>query len=229
MAAKCPDENTLSQLQWISPRLTVPIERDSSRRPEATFEADALTHFRANEYGDALNSAIMWMRFQPFSARPAVLASFISSVALEDYDKSIGLVEQALIASPKSFALRNNLAFALASAGRPEQASAVMRQFDLAELTPNERAVAKATLGLIAFRGGDSQSGRELYECATRDFRDSGDKYRAIVAELFWAREEHAVDAPASMEIVSRALSKAGNLRGFKVVEYLQKAIGKSA
>ena len=229
LAVRCPNENTLAQLQWISNRLSVPVNIEPSCRPEATFEADTIVHFRAEEYGQALDSAVKWMRFQPFTARPAVLASFISSVALEDYDTSIALLREALIASPDSFTLRNNLVFALASKGQTEEAFESMRPVDTGRLSPKDAAVASATLGLIAFRRGETEQGREFYSAASREFGRLGDKHHAIVAEVFWAREEHLARTKQSAEVVARALSKSKNLKGFKVVEQLKRALQANA
>jgi len=223
LAARCPNENTLAQLQWISNRLSVPVNIEASCRPEATFEADAIAHFRAEEYEQALDSAVKWMRFQPFTTRPADLASFISSVALEDYNTSIALLKEALVASPDSFILRNNLVFALASKGQTEEAFESMRHVDTGRLSPKDAAVASATSGLIAFRRGEIERGRGLYSAAIRDFGRLGDKHRAVIAEVFWAREEHLARTKQSAEVVASALSKSKHLKGYKVVEQLKR------
>ncbi|MGH7494928.1 MAG: hypothetical protein ACREOO_21355 [bacterium] len=76
IAAKCPDENTFAQLQWVSQRFSFPAGIEEQCKPKAMFAADAIAHYRAERLGEALDSAIKWMRFQPFASRPAVFASF---------------------------------------------------------------------------------------------------------------------------------------------------------
>jgi tetratricopeptide (TPR) repeat protein len=226
LASKCPNENSLAQMRWISNRCSIPLSMEASCKPDATFEADAIAHYRAEEFQGALDAAVKWMRFQPFSARPAILASFVASVALEEYDTAATLINEALVASPDSFILRNNLAFALASMGRVEDALQALMQVDRARVSPTDAAVADATLGLISFRRGEIERGRELYKAAISAFERLGDRRRAVVAEVFWAREECLASTAQSNEAVARVLPKSKDFKGFKVLERLKRHLG---
>ena len=226
IAAKCPDENTFAKLQWVSQRINVLETIEDECRPNATFEAEAIAYYHAERFDEALNSAINWARFQPFTSRSAVFASFVSSDGLEDYASAISVLEHALIASPNSFTLKNNLAFAFASSSRVEDALKVMREVDVSALSRKEAAVAKATNGLITFRLGEQEHGRNLYAAAASEFRKIGDTYRAALAEVYWAREELEARTNESKEMVKKALAgveKCG-IKGLKVIERLRNA-----
>lgn len=223
LAGKCPDENTLAQLRWLSPRISVQIEPVQNCSTIAAFEADAITSFRFSDFSNSLAAAINWMRFQPFSAKPASFASFVASVSLEDHDTAITLLNESLQSSPQAFMLYNNLAFAYATIGNHEEAqNALDRGVSRSHLTDADKAIANATRGLIAFRRGDFQIGRKLYEETVEHFLREGDKVKEAAARVFWAREEILAQSLESTSIALSALESAYLLHGYSVVDWIR-------
>lgn len=224
VAAECPTENTLAQIAWASRFLKSldPFPKDC--KTAHSYEADAITQFRSERYFDALESAEKWLRFQPFSSRPAIFASYIAGVSVEDHIRSELIARQGLVASPDSFGLSNNLAFALALQGSTEAASKEIEHAAELAHSEEESAIASATQGLISFRSGDDKTGRLLYKAAINHFRRVGDESRLALASVFYAREEQRIKSEYCSQVVCEAISAADRvgLRGVKALEELR-------
>ena len=209
LATACPDENTYAQMQWLALISGQSIDLAESSRPLCTFEADTCSLMEKFSYREALASALNWMSFQPFAERPAVAASYIASVCLEDYERTIRIIDYGRQACPDSFSLNNNLAFALGSLGRVEEAETAFRRIRLEAVGRYEYGVALATAGLLLFRSGDETQGRQKYQAAVSLFDKLGDKSRSALAHLYWAREEKEARTFYWQEVALQALGKA--------------------
>lgn len=224
VAVECPTENTLAQITWASRFLQSldPLVEDC--KTGHSYEADAITQFQSERYFDALESAEKWLRFQPFSSRSAIFASYIAGVSLEDHGRSVQISRQGLVASPDSFGLRNNLAFALALQGNTEAASEEIEHAAELACSEEERAVASATQGLISFRRGDDKTGRLLYKVAIDHFQRVGGESRLALASVFYAREEQRIRSKYCAQAVWDAISAADRvgLRGVRALEELR-------
>ena len=130
-ALENPNDNSLAQAGWVSRRFGLfEIASGLSERTALAYEQQAWQHYLASNWREALRSALSWREDQPFSSRPAVFASFLSGVGLEDYEQSSRICQLALIASPDDFGLLNNLAFSLAKLGRADEARAAFCRID---------------------------------------------------------------------------------------------------
>jgi hypothetical protein len=84
----------------------------------------------------------------------------------------------------------NNLAFSQASTGRVTEAVDTMGRLAEPE-DPVKRLIWIATRGLLAFRLGDTEKGRRLYQESIMGWqRQDGRRDNAARAAVFWAREE---------------------------------------
>ena len=227
-SAECPTENSLAQLEWISPRLHVEIEYPEHCATQP-FEAQTYAHFQNRDYRRALSAAVGWAEYQPLTSRPALTASHLASVHLNDYDTAIRVLQNALMYSPSSFGLRNNLAFALASSGRLEEAKEEMGATAGLELKSSEEGVCWATKGLLAFRTGDHEEGRRLYRRAEQHFSALRDRSRLAMAKVFHAREELLSSTRESIEIALDALETARTtgLEDIEALEYIERKVKK--
>jgi tetratricopeptide (TPR) repeat protein len=116
---------------------------------------------------------VEWLRDQPFSKRPAVFTSYVASL-IEDYEKSISILKKSLNANPDDPTLINNLAFALGSANRLDEAENALRQIDIAEMKGLPAITLAATAGLLLFRSGSPDRGRDLYNLAISRASEQG-------------------------------------------------------
>ena len=189
LSLKSPTDNSVAQLQWAKSRLsTLELPQGALEMPRV-FEAISWERYESGGWESSLAATERWLDDEPFSARPAIMGTFISAVLLEAYDRSVEIARRGLTANPENQTLRNNLVFALASAGHVEQAIKESRRVTVERFENPDAAIAwTATRGLLAFRGNRVEEGRKLYrdaiELAKRD-----ERMRAFAA-AFLAREE---------------------------------------
>ncbi len=184
-----PNENAAAQAEWVNKDLDFtlpPIAKDIPCR----YEADSRILYREKDYEASLEKANQWLLFQPFSSRPALFASYIAAVCLEDYHAAIDIINETKQFSPHNPTLSNNLAFALASLDRVDEAKIALFSVDPETLDPTDKSIFAATYGLINYRSGEREEGKALYETAVNNFKKLKDLQRAALALFFWGREE---------------------------------------
>jgi Tfp pilus assembly protein PilF len=105
--------------------------------------------------------------------------------------------------------LINNLAFALASDNRIEDALQVLRSTDHETVTGVSGITLAATFGLVSFRMGEADRGRQLYQRAMEKATRLGiHKYR-LMADLYLAREEMLARTSGCRVAAEQALARA--------------------
>lgn len=210
-ALQDPSENALAQIEWLARQLNTEIAMPPNLVP-ASFEAQARHLQREKKFIESMSAAEQWARFQPFSSRPLILATFLSSVSLENDAHTIEIVFNAAPAHRNSPLLMNNLAFALARQGKLEQASAALATIDIKNAQQRELLTLAATQGLIYFRMGLSDKGRELYRKAVLGFDSLQESQAATIASFYWAVEEKRIksnDANERIVDAKKRLEKA--------------------
>jgi tetratricopeptide (TPR) repeat protein len=178
---------------------------------EDTFEARANYLALQGEHVEALINARGWLRDQPFARDPALFGSYRAAL-IKDYAAAISFARAGLRANPHDYMLQNNLIFALASSGDVETAR---QQLPLLEEATRGKTldgewdvVLDATKGLIAFRGGDTASGRATYLDVIRRAKEPSLKAMALI---MWAREEitaRTVQATEALEMARSATER---------------------
>ncbi|MFA6309251.1 MAG: hypothetical protein WC677_05860 [Clostridia bacterium] len=187
-----PNDNALAQIIWVSKWLHHPqIETDINKfsSVQCAYEANATSLYLSSEWGKALEITELWERDQPYSSRPAQLAAFIYATCFDDYQKSEDVLKHTLISNPDDNMIKNNLAFALINQDKIPDAEKVLNQFK----NPNkidEQVVWNATNGLLLFRKGSIEQGRDLYlKAISIASQNKMEDYKAF-ASLYLAREE---------------------------------------
>jgi len=182
-----PTENSVAQAEWASRQgARIDVSEQLVADVEDSFEARAQMLSEAGDSERAIDSTWAWLRSEPFASLPAVFGSHEAALSSR-YDEAIRFATFGLRANPDEFLLRNNIAFALASAGDPDCARRHLAEIELDSLTDEQQRVLTATRGLIAFRSGDISEGRRLYLDTIKRADSIG--LRAIAAVLL-AREE---------------------------------------
>jgi tetratricopeptide (TPR) repeat protein len=203
-----PNENSAAQVEWANRRIGgLEIVDDLVKVPRS-YEACAHVAQGRGEWQLAIRNGFCWLRDQPFSKRPAIFTSYVSSL-IEEYGTSIDVLRLSLKVNPGDPTLINNLAFALASANRLDEAEAVLRGTDHNAVSGMTAITLAATRGLVLFRSGHADRGRELYQLAMRRAGAlSVEKYR-FQADLYLAREELLANAPVARDAAKKALTAA--------------------
>jgi tetratricopeptide (TPR) repeat protein len=199
-----PTDNSIAQVEWASEKISnLTLEQRHLNAP-LSYEARALDFYLEGKWPETYRECLSWFNDEPYSSRPAVLGTFIASVAQEKYSEAIRLARRSLNANPYNQLLRNNLTFALASAGKLDDAEKEYLQMDPDVCDEAERISWFATGGLLLFRRKRITEGRTLYQKAL-DLAKK-DLFRTAVAATFLAREESLAGTPRALAAYAEAV-----------------------
>lgn len=216
-----PTDNVVAQAAWTARHFDSSVLDPRSLQGPVTFEARAWELFRAGDWNDAVNEAMSWHHDEPFASRPIHLATFISAVVLADFSLAAQLARVGLDVNAQDQTIRNNLAFALASDGKPSEAETVLGELHPSNVRDDIKIAYIATWGLISFRKGSLQDGRELYEAAIEQARRQRDATSEALATLYLAREERI----AKTSNADASVRRAADLVSASSLGYLQKVL----
>ncbi|WP_307075994.1 hypothetical protein [Arthrobacter pascens] len=201
-ASSQPTENAAAQIAFESQRggfIVRPV-----KEPERRFEAEALEARWQKDWSAAMDSGLKWQNDQPFAVEPATFLSYVAAVGAERYDIAEQAARTGRLANPHDATIANNLAFALANQDKHDEAQAILANCPFPQ-DAQETAVYSATRGLVAFRGGLVEEGRNGYSQAVRSCLDLGLPDKAALAASYWAREEVRAKTPNATEIINTA------------------------
>jgi Flp pilus assembly protein TadD len=214
-----PTENSLAQALWAKTHIVLEHQNALLELPRS-FEANARFLYQAEKWEHALEATQAWQNDEPFSARPAILGSFLAISSQEDFAKGEQIARIGLHANPDDPTLLNNLAFAQASADKANDAMATLGRVPRALLTPEQEIVLMATEGVIQFRSGDPEGGRTKYREAMDVARAKKLPSLLVRAAIHLAREELRCNASTAQEAISEAtaLASKSNDPGVRLV-----------
>jgi tetratricopeptide (TPR) repeat protein len=202
-----PTENSVAQAAWLSRNVVDLNVPDLQRSPEAY----AWSTWRQKQWDASLDGASKWLDDQPFSSRPAQHGSFIAATVYEDYIKALTFASLGLRSNPTDIILLNNYAFASAMIGDIAQAQRKLDIIAAGSLNLDERIAFQATKGLVAFRKGDFELGRMLYNDAIHFARTKKDEGREILAKIHLALEESRIGSPHAKSLRDEAIALASS------------------
>jgi tetratricopeptide (TPR) repeat protein len=189
LALEDPTENTVAQAQWTA-RHTGLIEfKDHLLDVPRSYEARAWGAYAGERWEDAVSAAWKWFEDEPFAGRPAELGASIAAVALEDGGAAVHFAKLAALANPTSPRLRSNEVFALTHAGRLDDAIAAYLDIDSPNLSVEERVVWLANGGMLGYRVGDQELGRNGYRAAVTTAKSIKNPTLEAAALVYWAAE----------------------------------------
>lgn len=206
-----PNENSLAQAEWAWDQVAGHKLNVDEYKVPFNFEAQAWHFFSVGQWDEALSCSKNWLNDQPFSHRPAVLATYIASTIFEDYQSSIDIAERSLIPNPNNPILLNNLAFAYAELGQLSEAQSALDRVDNTNSAPGDRVCLLATQGLIYYRRGVREQGRAFYRKAIEIAASENLARHHAEAFVHFALEEIRSRSADIGEVVSAAESSAGN------------------
>jgi tetratricopeptide (TPR) repeat protein len=186
---KQPNENSLAQAEWANRQLGGLKVEEASLSTQRSFEARANLCAAQGSWIAAAEQGLKWFRDQPFAKRPAMFTSYVSSL-IGEYSVSEQLLRRSLQINPNDPDLINNLAFAIASDDRPEEAAPYLKKINLATMSGTSLVTLLATHGLVLFRQHEDVEGRNLYRKAIDAAGNIGALKYKILATLYLAREE---------------------------------------
>jgi tetratricopeptide (TPR) repeat protein len=137
------------------------------------------------DFEEATQLATEWAERELFDPVAAAQALYLLADVTADYEKAISLGRAALRRTPSSMPLRNNLAYALALAGRVEEARRVL------PADPGDSVTLAATRALTDVLGGHVQEGFAGYKRAYDLAQEREDHRLALLVHLNWMRAVH--------------------------------------
>lgn len=189
-----PNDNSLAQAEFFAKDdANLNIDLSLYHNINHKNEAETRKSFSQGKYEEAFISSMMWMQDYRFEHRPIDFAFNISCDYLKRYDYAIAIVQRYLKSSPNDPAAVNNLAYALGLSDRIEEAETVLSKIEIkvSQTGDNTNGICLiATCGLIEFRKGNIESGRDLYNKAITIAKRRGDKKLSAKARLNMIREE---------------------------------------
>ena len=199
-----PSDNVVTHGEWILrnqlPGMSGSIQLDLSASPEAkAWDNYLLLHLE-----DSMTAIREWGLEEPYSKHPWILGSSIACHTYR-YKEAEDQARQGLLANPNDFLLHNNLAFALVKSGRPDEAEVALKTSP--EPKPNtELPVSLATKGLLEFKRGRIEKGREFYLKAIEECTKANNSRLMAKAYLNLAIVEVESKGTRAVEFVTAAI-----------------------
>jgi Tfp pilus assembly protein PilF len=200
-----PNDNSIAQARWAASHKIIDLNPDVLRVRQA-YEARAWYAFYAGDWALGLKAGTRWLKDQPFSASPAVHASYIAAVALENHDRAIEILDIGRTANPRDPNILNNLSYSLACTGQLDKADSTLSLISRNALSSSVEAAVLATAGLVRYRRGNTKQGRHLYEQAMEKARGSSNDRLYAKAALFLALEELRAGTDDAIGAVENAI-----------------------
>ena len=197
-----PTDNALAQARWMRTQLPGIHIGESAFSLPLGFEARSWRALEQGRWDEARSECELWLTDEPYSSRPAIFGSYVGISLTNDFVFAEKCSRAGLTADPREETLRNNLTVALAYQGRLEEALEEFNKITTPLSSEFPIYVYVATAGLLQFRLGDIESGRELYAKAEK-FAPKARRHRV---SIFRAREEIAAGTADADEHLQRAL-----------------------
>lgn len=204
-----PNDNSLAQAEWISyidNRFAHNL--DNFNNVTNKFEANALDYYNEGKWELSFFYTLKWLLDLPYSKRPALLGSYISSILLNDKKSAIAVCEIGLQANPNDTGLLNNLVYSLATQehinkSKLEYYLEKLSSINLSSLPDRKKITIQATLGLVAFKNNYFDKGISLYNQAIEYAKKTNHKSLMNLAIINLTRELILLNHPDSKKYIN--------------------------
>jgi tetratricopeptide (TPR) repeat protein len=162
LSAEEINDNAAAQLVWARERFSLKLEPDLEDVPLG-YEAKSVAAFLEGDFRKSIEQCRYWLADEAISAKPGIHGSFVASAFLDDHETAAKFARQGLVFNPDSNFLRNNLTVALARSGNLSEADLEWGRIGFSADEKLKSLTMHATSGLLEFRRGRIESGRQLY------------------------------------------------------------------
>ena len=204
MAWSDPNENVITHGEWVI-RNYLPQLQDQSGL-DYTKSVVALTwqHYYSFEFSKALENVRDWILQEPYSTHPFVCGS---SIACYAGNPKLGaeIAIEGTQANRNDLVLKNNLAFAYLNMGDLRKAETELKSFPKS-LNQLESILYFATTGLLYFKKGIPDKGRDLYMRSFELSKKADDKRLSAKVLLHLAKAELEARTDVACETSRSAL-----------------------
>jgi Flp pilus assembly protein TadD len=204
-----PTANTVGQARWVQSATGLPLLDSLALNTRLAFEARAWQEFYDGGWQESFDQTQRWLDDEPYSSRPAVLGSYVAGSILGQYDEAVRMARAGLKANPNEPTLLNNLIFSLINCGELDEAEQNLDKLKSGHLEEGHKILLKATTGLLCFRQGNANLGREYYLAAIQMAGEAKNRILQTRAAIFLALEETRAKSPHIQEATARAFKYA--------------------
>lgn len=220
-----PTENALAQVKWAEDKSN---SRFAFGNPthhllgahEAAF---IKAYYQNHDIVEAARHVDKWFDDEPFSAVAAMMHSYMGSI-LDDYQSVIDVCDLGLRSNPNHPCLMNNKIFAQISSGQVFEGDeetvlaklASITKYLSAEASKEDADVAHigANIGLLLYRSGYPEKGRQAYDHAVKWATRKNERFSAANALMFHAREAILAKTEWAGDLMREAESTSLNSSG---------------
>lgn len=182
-SVQAPNDNSLAQAEWVAPRIQLEFERKNNVKFD--YEARFYQAFFKSNFDEAIKELVDWIIDIPYSQKPIYLGVNIALTFLRNFELAEAILRVGLKVSPNNMDFVNNMAYTLARQNKTKEAQDYLDRFLKIpddEITTSGKACQKATHGLIAYRKGDIDLGKSLYQEAIIE----AEKIRSDQPEVYY-------------------------------------------
>ena len=199
-----PTENSAAQAEWASAQVGELDIGPTQLNIPLNYEAKAVHGYRTSHWEMALQNAGKWLNDQPFSSRPAQLASYLYNL-LDQNERAYDVLSASLALNPNDRGLINNMAFTLIELGHLDEAAARLKEINPTQIDDWAAVSLTATKGMLMFRTGFPEAGRQMYQDAIQLAKRKHNDHYAALAAIYLAFEELRADQVTKLERVAEA------------------------
>ncbi len=188
-----PNDNSLAQAEWASQeeKKLTPIN-PSQFQLINSFEAMARDYSEQRKWQESIDYSKKWFFDLPFSKMAVLFGNEIASSKLKDHNQAVEIAKLGLISHPNDAHLLNNIIYSLCLQNKTDEAQQYLDSVKRDDFYSNtETAIClTATQGLLFFRKGYHELGRQLYLQSIQMSKDSDNVYLNSLALINYIREE---------------------------------------
>ena len=180
--------NVVTHAEWVTRKHFPALEEKISGKFKESLEALTFSEYFDHKIEGAAKAACQWASEEPYSRKSGLMVTYMLSL-LGNYDLAARYARAALDTNPDDCTTRNNLVFVLLRSGNIGDAEKEHRD-QAVPTNIKDQICYIATKGLLHFKQGKLELGRELYAEAIAMSEKEGDKRLANMARLNLALAE---------------------------------------
>jgi len=198
-------ENALTQAVWLTDNMgSMFAERfPEFLLPNEAHEARALETFEQGAFIESERECALWVGDQPFQSRGPSLLATINIVHLGRYDVAAIVAENAMQLHPLDWEIANSAVVARALNNQVEQAKTNLHRLKGLCKSEVSQIFLAAAQGLVSFKAGDVESGREHYTRAFAIARRAKRPDLVSVAAMYYAEAEAQAGRASEEEVIN--------------------------
>lgn len=199
-----PNDNVVAQADWASRQISeIEIRQDLLARANM-FEVKSARAYLNGDWDSSISASLSWFADDPLSKHSVRSAAFISSMVLGDHVAAERLTLLGMQSHGNDSLLLNEQALFLALQGRVEEAARIHGLQNKQVFTFENHLTHNATGGMILFRAGYTDEGRDAYLNVIAAAKAKSLPWYVSWATLLLAHEEVHARTSQSTEALER-------------------------